>query len=373
MLNDFICNSILNEDPKFIALPSKENPRILTLLSNYKSYKVGLAFHNTASIKNELIKEILKLFYYPIKLFYKNNQCTYTRSIKKLLVIIQDKLNTEKLVISSFFIGTEKNANRKITLQLCDRSFRQVGILKIPLENSSYDFIQNEFTTLQSLHNIELKNFVIPKECFWVKNEKIEALFEEDVFADKKQISLCLEDTILNSSVELAIKSRSNILYNYLNKLKEDIHKINLSLKLLDLIKFNISLIEKQNVPVVLTHGDFVKYNIKKKDNKLAIVDWEFSREGLPLFDLFHFIFQGYIQIKKYSCEKAFKKLFSNKNLYYFKKYLDALEINHELIKPLFIIYLADYLFFNTKLKPQIIVKESQYFNTLELIVNKNL
>lgn len=375
MLNDCICKpaSNSNEDPKFIAIPNLKNPRIITSLSNYKLYKIGLNFHNTASLKNIIIKEILKLSFYPLQFFHKNSQCTYTNTINELLRYTQDKLNTEKLIISSFYIGTEKNANRKITLQLCDVLFRPVGILKIPLENNSCDFIQNEFTRLQSLRNIALNNFLFPQKCFWVKNEKIEALFEEDVFADKKQISLCLDDRVVNSSIELAVKSRKNVLDNYFNKLKEGIHKINLSLNLLDLIESNIRLIENNNVPVVLTHGDFVKYNIKKKDNNLAIVDWEFSREGLPLYDLFHFIFQGFIQIKKSNLRKAIKKLFSNKNVYYFKKYLDALEIDHKLIKTLFIIYLVDYLLFDIKLKPHIRANESQYFKTLELIVNKNL
>ena len=64
MLNEFFNLGKSNTNTNFLAIPSVKNPRLIVAVKNLRSFKTGLQFHNTASVKNKFIKIFLVLSYY---------------------------------------------------------------------------------------------------------------------------------------------------------------------------------------------------------------------------------------------------------------------------------------------------------------------
>lgn len=66
-----------------------------------------------------------------------------------------------------------------------------------------------------------------------------------------------------------------------------------------------------EHFPCGLAHGDFTPWNMYLEDEILYLFDWEHGREGTPLlFDLFHFVFQSEILIRRSSYKKLKSELF---------------------------------------------------------------
>ncbi len=53
-------------------------------------------------------------------------------------------------------------------------------------------------------------------------------------------------------------------------------------------------------VPVSRAHGDFTPWNVRLRGGEILLIDWELSRDDMPaLYDLFHFIYQNCILVKR--------------------------------------------------------------------------
>jgi hypothetical protein len=63
-------------------------------------------------------------------------------------------------------------------------------------------------------------------------------------------------------------------------------------------------------VPKTIMHGDFAPWNVLVGRNRLTVFDWECAEmEGVPAFDAFHYALQYGFLVKRWSTQKAFKKL----------------------------------------------------------------
>jgi len=363
-----------NKCPKYLALPNTENPRVIIPLNSRKHFKVGFNLHNTASPKNRLIKEIFKNIYPLPKLLIKN--IVYeTEEISRIRNFLKNELKNIKELSFSFYIGTP-SINQKLTIQIMDVSGEVLGYLKVTNNEVSKNFILNEDKSSKYLTELNIENFIYPKISVISKIEKFTVLFHEDIAKETVPIDYKLTKELNNCLIELALKSKTvTKIENYLNILKETFLKtINtkiVSNEITDLFNTAFSKIEKKSFPLVFVHGDFVPYNIRIKDDILAIFDWEFSkRRGLPFSDLFHFIFQGSYQILNLSV----KEIIENKIKYdkevttYLNLYAEALNIDKSLIEHFFVLYLVESLIFDLSNRSYQNIKENHFLNALEYL-----
>lgn len=369
----FFFSSLKNEN-KYLAVPSINNPRFIIPLKNKKLFQSGLEIHNTAALKNRLIKKILYLSFPLPKLI--NFQVIYSSNdLNDFLSYVKNKLNIEKLSNAAFYIGTDKNKNRKLTMLLMEENGAKIGILKYPLMKESSYFINNEYEIINKLRNFNFSQIKIPYNIKKLRWNGTEILYEENIFNYCKQISISLDDNIINATIELAQLTMHQNNYGYFNNFIINIKKYLLNHLAINEIFEIIDYIKYKNIPIIQIHGDFVPYNVKIKDNKLFIVDWEFSRLGLPLFDLFHFVFQGKYQIEKMSVEKCLKYVFYKNNLEKYRYYFGKLDFDinsyeeNKIIRYLFILYLIDNLLFEDKIKVNPSLIESHYFLALNYIL----
>ena len=110
-----------------------------------------------------------------------------------------------------------------------------------------------------------------------------------------------------------------------------------LSVQQLEVIKTAISNISGQyQIPLILVHGDFAPWNLKKQPNgELAVIDWEDAEfEGLPLWDLCHY---HYIQAHLFSKHKLVSSFLSGRLI---DRYLQGLGIDKREQTALILLYL---------------------------------
>lgn len=348
----------------YLVLPNKENPRILTSLKNFILFKRGLELHNTASLKNRLLKKLILIYYFFIRLS-KKNIIAYTREIDEILKAISKTLNAPTIQISSFYIGTPDNLNRKITGQICDSGNKPIGLLKIPLCKKSSEYIENEYSSLKKIGHLKLERILLPHYFFKFEANQLSLLYEEYIFHDSKSIKLKFNRILLYAAIELAQKTIKLEKSDYFFNLTTVLSELAIPRELYDMLLTNMEILESEKIPSIIIHGDFVKYNMRIRGEKVLLVDWEFSRVGLPLFDLFHFVYQGNLQISKKSIPNCLETVVSKKNIEYYNEYLKILQIKTSLVKPLLILYLFDSLAYESKLKPQIQIINSNYYNGL--------
>lgn len=364
---DNIFAASLEGDRKYLALPNILEPRLVAPLYNWRVFAAGLNIQNTASIYNRIIKNII-LFLYPVFKLLSHQIVTITSKFIEIIKTALELLEFEYFSELSFYIGTPGSINRKITILLLDEYANSLGIIKYPINEYSSEFIKSEYKTLVKLCQYTFLYLITPKKNKTVSVEGKELLFQENIFIGVSQLDNRLNSVIVAASFELSNFTKSTEVSHYLNDLLKGAFELPLDENLITRIKETTQILITKNIPTVIIHGDYVLYNMKKKESKLALIDWEFSRLGLPLFDLFHFVFQGNYQIEKMNVKNCLKEIFMKKNVEFFKNYLKKLSIDEEVINSLFMIYLIDALLFDIKVKRETNFEDNHFYKALKLL-----
>jgi len=360
---------------KYLALPNKNNPRIIVPLRNYKLFINGLKIQNTASFQNRLIKKSL-IIGYPFFRNISNNVVYNTTELEELINITKKEIKDNRIFDVSVYVGTAKSKNRKLTFLLIDEFGNNLGILKYPIEKESRLFIKNEFNSLEKIKECNFNSINFPKEAKLFDFETNKVFYQENVFINTKQLRNELNEIIVNAAVELAIKTKRKYLFGYFDKILADLNKTTeLNCFILKYKKNSEELLNLE-LPLISVHGDFVLYNMQSDGERLHLIDWEYFRDGLPLFDLFHFIFQGNFQIEKKSVHKCIRDIFNKNNRQFYKCYLSRLNLNisqsdmDKIIRELFFIYLIDNLIFDKNIKTDFDFDKSHFYQALKTFIS---
>ena len=362
-----------NNSERYFCIPNAEDPRIIVPLKNKKLFKAGLSIHNTASGKNKLLKSIISLSY-PLSSLLKSKIVFSTDSLNSFITQVNKNTGNNEIKNYSVYCGTKGNLNRKLTFLLMDDYGKKLGIVKYPLSKESSDFITNEFEALELLKGIKFNNIVIPQKSVLIDINGILILYQENIFSNANSLPPFLNELITDASVELGNKTLKHDSQTYFNEYRGKLKTLNLDKTIQAKVESIITNVVNHKIPVVTIHGDFVSYNMKTKNGKILLIDWEFSRQGLPLFDLFHFIFQTGIQVRKISCERIlFEVLDKNSDNYKFLAYyLNKLGMDEILLRDLFALYLADAFYFDIHLREQNSLSENNFLKTLSLLLSDN-
>jgi thiamine kinase-like enzyme len=178
---------------------------------------------------------------------------------------------------------------------------------------------------------------------------------------------------IVDASVELALKTGYKKIHSYFDETLNELNNIKEVNSFRERYESISDELSNLGFPPVAVHGDFVLYNMQSDSKRLHLIDWEYFREGLPLFDLFHFVFQGKYQIERMNVERSIEAIFSKDNVEHYRYYLNKIGFNanyagsqvDKIIKNLFFAYLVDNLLFQRKITPDLDLNYSQYFQGL--------
>ena len=210
---------------------------------------------------------------------------TYNKNLDLINNIIS------KLKISSKFDYVENLNLNKIIVYFKEKNF----ILKISKEKELLVFAQNERDgylnkDLKKIYNFpEYENIINTNELFVSKiqylGEKKGNYFEVEKFIKKKNLEINY-DTIGLEKYFQKLKD-----YYFLNDLNNNLKNINFEINLF-INQNNI-----HNVPVELSHGDFIHWNTRKHENKFFNYDLElYNPQRVFCYDIIHWHYMPFIQ-----------------------------------------------------------------------------
>ena len=102
-------------------------------------------------------------------------------------------------------------------------------------------------------------------------------------------------------------------------------------------------------LPFHFRHGDFAPWNMKEVNNRLFLFDWEYAAfEASPGWDLFHFLIQCMLLLKKWHAGQIHAAFQEGKPSYrWVERYLASLGLDANAVSPLFLMYLLERLAFH--------------------------
>lgn len=291
---------------KYIALPSKKNPRVLLALGSHAEKANSFQLYNPFSLKARLLKKIA--YYAP---FFN----TAVKDKSDFISFLEERYQNN--IVTSVYYATDKD---KVVLQI-QSNLELLGYLKVGLNKIGNEKIENEKKALQMLQGKNSPAFIDSGEF-----EEHAFLFLSPINGESKELS--------HEEVVGALEGLNKD--NYVKKMALQIHPriINLhdSLKKINDIRL-LTIFENIDLTVEAIvnyeHGDFAPWNIlnNNNNNKLNLIDFEyFVENGLQEFDLIKYYYQVGTLLKKIRNYKLINYIkeeskLSNFNLF-FKLYL---------------------------------------------------
>ena len=248
---------------------------------------IFLKFYNIGSKRALLFATLIKLVFKlgVQKLFFKRQTLYFSKQDKFLFDINDDWV---------LFTGTI-GPNNKIIV------YTKNTFLKIATTENSKILIQNEYSILSQLEKSNV-SFNIP-HCELISENTIQL---SDVSENGTRIEKFSSIEIQALKEMEAIERKSIPVKNWdlFQELKKDFLQIkdsripqNLFQKIKDIVN---QIDENELVTTTLSHGDFTQWNMFKKQDSVAIYDWELASFDKPLgFDYFHFIIQKGVLVNR--------------------------------------------------------------------------
>jgi len=340
-------NTAGGSDKPYIALPNRNHPRVILPLSGKRAFVKGFQIHNTASPLNRLLRKVM-IHSRTVLYLWRSRRVYPTTAFHTLLAEIQAHVDIETIRDVSVYIGTPGSANQKITIQLMDGNCDVAGFVKVADNNTAARYLKNEQNAINKLSGITIETFEYPGDLHLFNVQTYTCLHQENIFENAAACGYTLHDPVYNAALEMAQKSAvTDNLAAFYSEKSQQLNNLTKEPYIQHSLQSALEQLDKQSIHPIFIHGDFVPYNIKLKNDKLALIDWEFFRSrGFPLYDLFTFVFQGGVQILKKEPRVLVDELLTVKgnNGRFIRQYLQQLNIDGSLLKPLLLLYFAEAL-----------------------------
>ena len=269
-----------------------------------------LNFYSTSSFRAKVLSGIIKFAF-----FIKQSHRIQSGELK---LTIADSSRLGKVLQTcnytgfSIFTGTV-GENRKAVIEI-HNSEALFMFVKIALTESAQALIRNEAKSLQYLNSYEFKGLVIPE---LLRNNEQDTIGLSNIKPKNFQQDLHLSGIHVKALSELYNISSTQKRWSELDTLQEckdilhtlleDYEEVNTLdkskvQKLSDKIVQLTTILKNDDaeLTVAIAHGDFTPWNMYSANHVLHLFDWELSQSEMPLlYDLFHFIFQSEVMIKR--------------------------------------------------------------------------
>lgn len=323
-----------------------------------------LNLYNAGTWKGRLYEKLVKLSFalglrsLPSSMSFS----IYSRSSTTLRNILQQIAHEQY----SIFTGTI-GINRKCIVEVNTQG-RTSHFIKIPMNSHSGLLIRNEKQMLNAMKNSGFKSMTTPRV---LQVEEMDAEVVENIKPGKIVRGTEFTSVHANALTELYLKNLTAEKIRsaeFMERILQNIYlaKRNLSKKpmpimqqLLDKLQaLQKSIDVSTTIHLGMSHGDFTPWNMYSSENKLHVYDWELARRDSPLlFDVFHFIFQREVMLKKSSFEKIEAEIRKALDHQAFRELIKIFNIQPELHYRLYLLstisyYLNVYLM-QDKLHPQ--------------------
>lgn len=288
---------------QYAPLPARK-PRLFIPLVSRKVREKGLAFHSPGSlnarlslaaikglnligVKRHLTKHTISIYARDKSVFIKNNLFEWLS--QKLGYPIHDMV---------IFTGSE-SPRRKITVLALAGRYGKDVVVKVADTELGEEAIEQESKALQAIEASDLVGWV-PKLVAKGKWDSYTVQIQEAALEGIQRQIPHLTTCHLEFLSRLSRISRQNVrlrdtqVWQALRSWAHTIPLAELSRPLRNVLRTVLSgEFAETQVTCHCTHGDFAPWNIKLREGRLFVYDWEESlSDGLALTDLFHFLYR---------------------------------------------------------------------------------
>ena len=265
-----------------------------------------LSLYNSTGLKASIFQQVVKLAY--------QTQTQHLICSGKFLLYAKKENYVKHLFAEedqsySIFTGTV-GPNRKAIIAL-HKENKTTHFIKIPLTQNAKVLINNEWSHLRCLGQFQFKNIKTPESKPLNRGIKL-----SNIKPDKYFHNLELQDLHFSALIEIYDQttrysslcslpgwkqSLDDLLFSLVN-FEETADTTSLKIRQLigKMYELSQQLDEQLEIPIAYSHGDFTPWNMYLSRDRLYLYDWEMASLYRPmLFDLFHFIFQTHVLIKK--------------------------------------------------------------------------
>lgn len=352
----------------FGFLPSKENPRWIIPLINRKLIISSLVLYQPSLLRAKFLKQ-LTIFLARLgasRFLFRDR--IYFRRTDELI----RKIFRRDDLYYAIFTGTE-GCHRKVTVQVMGEKGTILGYIKVSDNKDIDSLLENEAEILEILSQHEIENGSFPKVLFHGKADDVNILVLDTFKSSKSTFSSKLSDSHLSflalmyQKTSIAIKFNksgfSEQVQSRIKALNDNVPK-NWKIRFNDTFDYVTKHVGDMTIPFGLCHRDFTPWNTFFHDEKLYVFDWEYSRRDYPpLLDIFHFIIQDGILVRKLNPERLLKRIANNQRL--IEIYCEQIVLDINLIDYLLLCYLLDIsLFYIEREKGKVGGKTSEMIET---------
>jgi len=293
-----------------VVIPSRKRPKYFISLANYKVYRQSLNFYRPVNFKARIKKRVLSYAYFIFK-FFKINNVSIDFSCPLPQEYLKPNFNY------SYYLGTP-SPYQKLFIYIFNEKNNLQYFVKLPYKDQSKDMIVNEINIMMNI-----KKYAPP--ILYYTLDKNYPYYVASPISGK----LCskwsdLHSEVINDLISKGIKNDQA----YINNLKASFDEFSNNLPNSEKLTIEHAFTEIENfsktnpIYTTMSHGDFLPWNIFITPNNIQVIDWEYARERILFYDVFHFFIHKYL-------------LFNNFNLKKFKVLLTQIkntisQINHK-------------------------------------------
>ena len=301
------CVTLNYEHYLFLSALPAHTPRLFFPISPPKFCLAALSFHIPGSKKVRIGLNVLKFLFScgvstPLKrrgvIIYSNTKMAEMKGTLASFLSEKMSLNVQNVAI---YCGSSSK-RRKITLLIeCTVANKSsLFVVKVADTSDGADAIHRESRALHHLKKFKV-DFFYPSiflEDEW-NNYFIQV--QEAFNPNLSHAGCSLSDEHLKVLTFFANMNRKFMPISCTKEWQEINEALNRNptifpkelITFWDHYKQNVIEQDKVEIPVHLVHGDFTSWNMRLKNGRLAIFDWEDClQEGVPFFDLFRFIYR---------------------------------------------------------------------------------
>lgn len=322
--------------------------------------------------------------------FYNNNfglRATVFQHVVKLAFQTQ----TQHLICSGRFVVFSKKANnvhslyageehnfsiftgspgphRKAVIALHKKN-ETTHFIKFPLTESAELLVKNEWDHLRCLNRFQFKNIEIPQAVLPEKGIKVSNIRPQQINA----LNTSLQNVHFSAVLELHERTaQTRLLFEipFWNQSLDDIFFLvantdssafSQSTKVRQLIgklyEVSQQFDEETNLAIAYSHGDFTPWNMFLGKDRIHLFDWEMAALHRPmLYDLFHFIFQSQVVIKRNNFRKVAEAVDNMRKHPAVRKLIGKYDIDFDLHYQLYLLFNCSYflkLYINQTVVPK--------------------
>jgi hypothetical protein len=327
------------------VVPSKENLWWLIPLKNGSAAAASFALYQPSLARARLLKRIAVLaakigiagMVFRDRIYFRPEDS----EIRKIF----DRNDLQYAI----FTGTG-GRHRKITVQVMDGRGVILGYIKVSDSHEIDELLNNEAAVLKRLSALKIGEGLYPKVLFSGSINDAHILVLDSLKNGRSTFGSKLSDAHIAFLVEIFRKTARNERFRESGFYRGLLRRIDLLrgttaqdfvIRGQKVLEFLDGRIGEKELPFGICHRDFTPWNTFFHGSKLYVFDWEYAKEGYPpLLDLFHFIIQDGIIVRKLDPDGLLKKIAAYKDL--IGTYISAVGVAAECITPLLLCYLVD-------------------------------